>query len=95
MPPTLLLTRLAAAPQGPLFEAPVRMQAGGSYVKVESPGYARPSWHDVDGDGLDDLVVGQFHDGKMRLFKGEGGGKLAAGAWLRGDKGAAVVPDVW
>jgi hypothetical protein len=31
----------------------------------------------------------------MKFFKGEGGGKLAAGAWLRGDKGAAVVPDVW
>ena len=90
-----LLSLLAAAPQGPQFEAPVRMQAGGSYVKVEAPGFAFPSWHDVDGDGKGDLVVGQFHDGKMRLFLGEGGGKLAAGAWLRGDKGAAVVPDVW
>ena len=90
-----LLSLLAAAPQGPQFEAPVRMQAGGSYVKVEAPGFACPSWHDVDGDGKGDLVVGQFHDGTMRLFQGEGGGKLAAGAWLRGDKGAAVVPDVW
>lgn len=77
------------------FEPPVRLEADGGAVRVESPGYAAPCWADVDGDGLKDLLVGQFNKGKMQLFKNLGEGKLAAGTWLQADGKVAEVPGVW
>ena len=89
---------LVAAPlaaQAPQFEAPVRMKANGEYVKTEKPGYASPAWADVDGDGKKDLVVGQFADGKMKVYRNLGDGKLDEGRWLEAEGDVAVVPGVW
>jgi hypothetical protein len=77
------------------FERPVRLEAGGVAVRVESPGYAAPCWADIDGDGEKDLLVGQFNQGKIRVFKNLGEGKLAEGAWLQADGQVAEVPGVW
>jgi hypothetical protein len=77
------------------FERPVRLKADGVAVRVESPGYAAPCWADVDGDGKKDLLVGQFHQGKIRLFKNLGEGKLAGGVWLKAEGQVAEVPGVW
>jgi hypothetical protein len=77
------------------FERPVRLEADGVAVRVESPGYAAPCLADVDGDGAKDLLVGQFHKGKIRLFKNQGEGKLAAGVWLQAEGQVAEVPGVW
>jgi hypothetical protein len=77
------------------FERPVRLEAAGAPVRVESPGYAAPCRADLDGDGKTELLVGQFRDGKIRVFRDEGDGKLAAGAWLRAGGKVAVVPGVW
>ena len=77
------------------FEPPVRLKAGGVPIRVEAPGYAAPCLADVDGDGKLDLLVGQFNGGKIRVFKGLGGGKFAAGAWLQAGGKVAEVPGVW
>ena len=77
------------------FERPVRLEADGVAVRVESPGYAAPCRADVDGDGEKDLLVGQFNKGKIRLFKNLSGGKLAAGVWLQAEGKVAEVPGVW
>lgn len=77
------------------FEPPVRLEADGVPVRVESPGYSAPCWADIDGDGKKDLLVGQFAGGKIRVYKGLGDGKLAAGDWLKAGGAVAEVPGVW
>jgi hypothetical protein len=90
----VLLLAVCALPQAQ-FSEPVRLRAGEEYVRVESPGWACPCWHDVDRDGKKDLVVGQFHDGKMKFYRSTGDGKLAAGEWLEAEGKVAEVPGVW
>jgi hypothetical protein len=77
------------------FERPVRLKAGEHFVRVESPGYAAPCWADIDGDGKKDLLVGQFNQGKIRVYKNLGEGKLAEGVWLQAEGQVAEVPGVW
>ena len=77
------------------FERPKRWLADGKPVRVESPGYAAPCWADVDGDGKNDLLVGQFNGGKIKVYKCLGDGKYAAGAWLQAEGTVAEVPGVW
>jgi hypothetical protein len=93
---------LLPAPQEPTaadvqtaLHAPVMLRGGGEAVRVESPGYAAPCWTDIDGDGDGDLLVGQFRDGKIRVFASDGDGKLAAGRWLEAEGDVAQVPGVW
>ena len=82
-----------------LFQAPVRIKAGNEFVSVGSPGYACPTMADVDGDGVEDLVVGQLHEGHMQFCKNDAASgqppEFAAPKWLETDGERAVVPGVW
>ena len=98
---------LAAAVAGPSalaagdyqFAEPRQINGGDKPIEVESPGYAAPSLADVTGDGVPDLLVGQFKAGKISLYKGSKGedGKLSFGAheWLQAGGEIATVPGVW
>jgi hypothetical protein len=77
------------------FQRPVRLEADGVPVRVESPGYAAPCWADIDGDGRKDLLVGQFKQGKIHVYKNLGDGKLGAGEWLKAEGDVAEIPGVW
>ncbi len=92
---TLLVGSGLALGSAAEFQPPVRLEVDGTPVRVESPGYAAPCWADIDGDGKKDLLVGQFNQGKIRVYKNLGGGKLAAGAWLKADEIDAEIPGVW
>jgi hypothetical protein len=41
------------------FIGPERLKAGDEPMRVDSPGWVCPSWHDVDRDGKKDRIVGQ------------------------------------
>ena len=88
------------APQSELrFEDPVRIFAGEAPVSVEDPGYACPTIADVDGDGADDLVVGQFANGQMMFYRNENKPgetpKFEEGKWINSGDEVASVPGVW
>jgi hypothetical protein len=80
------------------FEKPVRIKAGDEFVAVESLGYACPTLADVDGDGLEDLIVGQFSQGHMQFYKNIGkqgnAPEFAASEWIKTGDERAVVPGV-
>jgi FG-GAP-like repeat len=92
---TLLVGGWLAIGSAAEFQPPVRLEANGGPVRVESPGYAAPCWADIDGDGRKDLLVGQFKEGKIRVYRNLGDGKLAAGEWLKAEGAVAEVPGVW
>jgi hypothetical protein len=76
MPPSryafvLAGTTALLAAQTPQFAPPFRAEAAGAPINV-TIGHAAPLWRDVDGDGLADLLVGQFGEGKLRIYKNHG-----------------------
>jgi hypothetical protein len=92
---TVLLFGSALACGAAEFERPVRLKGGDELVRVESPGYAAPCWADVDADGKKDLLVGQFNQGKIQVFRNRGEGELAEGTWLEAAGKVAEIPGVW
>jgi hypothetical protein len=94
-----LLALLAVAPAagppapapGPARELlpPVRLQAAGKPIDTDV-GHAAPCVADFDGDGVKDLLVGQFGDGVLWVYRNVGtdtNPKYAAGVKFK--KGAA------
>lgn len=71
----LAVALLACAPLAAQnFADPVRIHAGEAPINVDI-GHAAPFYADVDGDGLSDLLVGQFGEGKLRIYKNVGSAK--------------------
>jgi len=66
----ILLIPLLASADLPLFHEPVIVQADG--VTLDVGVISDPFMIDWDGDGLDDLLVGQFSPGKVSFYKNIG-----------------------
>jgi hypothetical protein len=96
---SLLLALLGLAPPGsgdPAGELapPVRIEAAGKPIDTEV-GHAAPFVGDFDGDGVNDLLVGQFGQGLLRIYRNEGSQerpKLAAGVTFKDGKEDGRVP---
>ncbi|MBC8870817.1 MAG: VCBS repeat-containing protein [Planctomycetes bacterium] len=73
---------------------PVRLEANGKAIDTEI-GHAAPFVTDFDGDGVQDLLVGQFGGGQLWIYRNEGTNaepKLAAGLKFKQGKDDGRVP---
>ncbi len=73
---------------------PVRLEAAGKPIDTDV-GHAAPFVCDFDGDGTQDLLVGQFGDGLLWIYRNEGTNaepRLAAGVKFKEGKEDGRVP---
>ena len=104
---SILLAAIAAAPAAgaagtqannagldPELCPPVRIEAAGKPIDT-AVGHAAPFVADFDGDGVPDLLVGQFGEGKLWIYHNEGTAaapKLAAGQLFKDGADTGRVP---
>ena len=69
----LALLAVVAFAQTPVFDAPVAIEANGAPINVGTGGNASPFLVDWNGDGKQDLLLGQYMYGKVRFYENIGG----------------------
>src|SRR2546425_3177641 len=91
----ILASMLAAAdPVANDLAPPVQLHAGGQPINVDM-GHAAPFVADLKGDGQMVLLVGQFGEGKLRLYPITGSKdapRLGKFEWLQAGGKTATVP---
>jgi hypothetical protein len=68
----LALLAYVALAETPVFDAPVAIEANGVPINVGYGGNASPFVIDWNGDGKQDLLLGQFDGGKVRYYENIG-----------------------
>ena len=74
---------------------PVRLEAGGAIIDTPKIGHAAPFVGDFDGDGVRDLLVGQFDGGLLWIHRNVGTNAapvLAAGVKFQDGRKEGTVP---
>lgn len=76
------------------FEPGIRLMADGKIIKTKWFGHAAPALFDIDRDGDLDLLVGQYQDGDVSVYKNIGTDKnpkyQSGGMLMAGEKVASV-----
>jgi hypothetical protein len=78
----------------PMLAEPMQVMADGKPINVDI-GHASPSLADVDGDGKPELLVGQFGDGKLRIYPNQGTAsepRFASFTWFKAGGAEGKVP---
>jgi len=68
----LALLAVVAFAQTPVFDAPAAIEANGVPINVGTGGNASPFLVDWNGDGKQDLLLGQYLYGKIRFYANTG-----------------------
>jgi hypothetical protein len=79
---------------GGQFAPPTRIEVAGKPIDVEI-GHAAPLVLDWDGDGKLDLLVGQFGEGKLRIYRNKGTSEkpeYEAHTWFQAGGDVGKVP---
>ena len=91
----ILFGLLGGTDTGPTdLAAPVRLEAAGRPIDVDI-GHAAPFVADLNGDGKMTLLVGQFGEGKLRLYTNVGSQtspKFDQFDWLQADGKTCTIP---
>lgn len=88
------LVVLALLLQAGELQPPFLVEAAGGRIDVTG-GNSAPFVHDLDGDGLFDLLVGQFEEGRVRHYRNvgrRGAPRFAGFELLRAERGLLGVP---
>ena len=91
---TVLFTLLGLSAPADELLPPVRLEAAGKVIDT-AVGHAAPFVGDFDGDGVNDLLVGQFGEGILWIYRNEGTTahpKLAAGKKFKDGNPDGRVP---
>jgi FG-GAP repeat len=68
----MLLAGAALAAAAGELRPPVQVVAGGKPIDVERDGHSAPFFGDLDGDGRRDLLVGEYYQGRLRIYRNVG-----------------------
>jgi hypothetical protein len=68
----VVLAGIAPAAESGDLLPPVPVQVGGRPLDVEHDGHAAPFAGDLDGDGRLTLLVGQYYEGRLRVYRNTG-----------------------
>jgi FG-GAP repeat len=89
----------ASAPSADIasdLQLPVPIQAGGQPLDVQREGHSAPFAGDFDGDGVRDLLVGQYEQGRLRIYRNLGTNaepQFDAHTWLSAGGQTGRVPE--
>jgi hypothetical protein len=93
---SLLMPSPPAGGESNELRPPVPVLAAGQPLDVGRDGHSAPFVGDLDGDGQRDLLVGQYHEGRLRVYRNLGDNqrpRFDDFTWFEADGQPGRVPE--